>query len=832
MTEKLPVEDVLDQLADELASQDEAILQAPPGAGKTTLVPLKFLHKTDGKIIMLEPRRIAARNAAFRMAHLLNEEVGETVGYRMRLDSRISPRTRIEVVTEGVLLRMLQNDPSLDGIDMLIFDEFHERNLDADFALALALKSRELFRDKPLKILLMSATLDQQKLQALFPRQPIQSEGQTFPVDIQFGSTTKPGQRIVPQLFELTRSVAKQHPDSSILIFLPGEGEIRQLEQLLQESVTTHIVRPLFGNLSIEAQVDAIQPAPGQPKIVLATNIAESSLTIEGVNVVIDSGLERRAQFEPNSGMTRLQTVRISQASATQRAGRAGRLAPGHCYRLWTKDQHQQLATQSKAEIFNADLADLTLQLLAFGFDSPRELDWVDEPPQAHWQQALDQLKSFNAVADDTPLRLTAHGEQMATLSLPPRLSHMLIDAKRWGATELGSALAALWSDRDPLGRDEQFGINLELKLDVLLGQRECPGRHRGWLHRTRNLMNQFAKQIESVSGTASAELAEQDQLAVLVASAFPDRVARKRHGGGYQLSNGRSARLPEETKTYLSKAKWLAVSEVTGSNQGNDIIRNAAELNAKLFDGPLAHLKRSQRIADWDKKSARFVAEQQTKIGELVLKRETLTDLTEAERVTTLCGYIATQGLQIFKQYQAFTTLQKRCAIAFDVTGDPTYEFAESHLMARLENWLGPYLSGQTKLESIRKIDIVTILLDQMSYEQKQQLGQLAPTTLEVPSGSKIKIDYSENPPVLAVKLQEMFGCDETPRIGGGKINLAVHLLSPAGRPLQITQDLHGFWRSSYQAVRKDMRGRYPKHAWPEDPTVATATRHTKNRA
>lgn len=835
MIEKLPVESVLDELATSLKEKHEAILQAPPGAGKTTLVPLKFLGQVEDKIIMLEPRRIAARNAALRMADILGEPVGQTVGYRMRLETKVSHKTRIEVVTEGVLIRMLQDDPGLEGIGMVIFDEFHERSLDADFGLSLTLKSRELFRDKPLKILLMSATLEHQRLnQFLDQAAVIQSEGQVFPVEFHYSAAAKPRERIVPRLLDQIRDTLKQHPTSSVLVFLPGEGEIRQLESLLAEEKHPGLdIAPLFGNLPIESQVLAIQPSQKpRRKIVLATNIAETSLTIDGIDVVVDSGLERRARFDPNTAMTRLNTQRISQASATQRAGRAGRLKPGHCYRLWSKEQQSQMVAQSTPEILEAELGDLVLQTLRFGFESRQDLDWLDIPPTAHWQQAQDQLEQLGALdTNQSSMTLTTHGEHMAQLSLSPRLSHMLITAKQLDCEDLGCALAALWSERDPFGRDEAFGVSVEARIELILGNQQCPARYKGWLHRVKTLATQFARQLRKINVDPKPnDLNQTDKIACLVTAAYPDRIARKRHGGAYQLANGRSAKLPDlAMASAMSQKKWLAASEVTGSAGGSDIIRSAIEFSPDLFDGTLSDLVRIHRVVDWDKKTARFVAEQQTRIGELMLKRQPLPDLLDSERVATICDYVTQKGLSLFKHHAKLQKLQRRCQILFAETQEETFDISDNQLLKHLETWLGPYLINQTKLDHITKLDIEKICFDQLSYEQKQKLEQFAPQTFKVPTGSNITIDYNEEPPVLAVKLQEMFGCDTTPTIANGSIALQVHLLSPAGRPLQITQDLHGFWRSSYQSVRKEMRGRYPKHPWPEDPTVAVPTRRTK---
>ncbi|MFN3235721.1 MAG: ATP-dependent helicase HrpB [Pseudomonadales bacterium] len=836
MREKLPIQDVLNDLVAALQNRHEAVLQAPPGAGKTTLVPLEFLradYLKNSKIIVLEPRRLAARSAAARMAELLGEEPGETIGYRMRLDTRVSAQTRVEVVTEGVLLKLLHADPALTDYGLVIFDEFHERSLDADLGLALTLKSRELFRDTPLRLLVMSATLEADRLADFLGNAPlIKSEGKMFPVEVRYQGAYKPRDKIVPRLSESLRKILTEHRDASVLVFLPGEGEIRQLEALLhQQNHADTDICPLFGYLDLDTQRRAIAPALApRRKVVLATNIAESSLTIEGVTVVVDSGLERRASFDANTAMSRLQINRISLASATQRAGRAGRLAPGFCYRLWSEEQQGQMRETTPAEISEADLGHLALQVLGWGISAPSELSWLDPPPSAHWQQALDLLVSFQAITNKAQTYLLSeHGESMAALAMEPRVAHMLIWSKKLHAEAIGLALAALWSERDPFQRDASLGINPDSRVAILLKESPCPAPQKGWLNRCQRYMKQMSAQLRDISVTPSAIPLDREQaVACLVALAFPDRIARKRHSSGYQLANGRSARLPENTRL---SAKWLAVAEVSGARGNSDTIRSALPLPAHLFEAQLAELINVRRVIDWDKQKARFVAEQQRTIGELVLTREPLPEISPEERSKTICDYIRRQGLTLFKGQAEFAMLQARCALLHQIQPEHEFDLSNETLLNTLEEWLAPYLTQVSKLDTLSKIDIRKICLDRLSYQQRKCLAELIPETILVPSGSSYKIDYLQSPPVLAVKLQEMFGAEQTPSIANGQIDLVVHLLSPAGRPLQITQDLAGFWRSSYQSVRKDMRGRYPKHPWPEDPTQAVATRHTKKR-
>ena len=841
---QLPIDDCLDALRAELAARDDVVLEAPPGAGKTTRVPLALLDQPwlgDRRILMLEPRRIAARNAAYRLASQLGEEPGQTVGYRMRLDSKTGPRTRIEVITEGILTRMLQDDPGLDGVGLVIFDEFHERSLDSDLALALCLQGRELFASdgNRLKLLVMSATLDGEAVAKLLDDAAIvRSEGRAYPVEVIYGKARRAGEDTLQRVVATVRQAVLDNPRSSLLIFLPGQGEIHRchdaLRQWLRERSLGHVhLRPLYGNLSIDEQQAAIAPLDGKLaddcKIVLATNIAETSLTIEGVDVVVDSGLERVARFDPNTGMSGLHTQRIARDSSEQRAGRAGRLRPGRCYRLWSAEQQQQLAQQRSPEIASADLAPLALQLLRWGVDDPAQLRWLDPPPRGPWRQSLDLLTALGALERrDEGVVLNAHGEAMSALPLHPRLAHLLLRGGASGHLERAALLASLLSERDPFG-DEP---DIEHRLEILAGERACPAPHRGWQARTRQLAARLQHQAES-KGRADNQPAILVPAALatawLLACAFPDRVARKRHSGGYQLANGRSARLAGGGA--LGKQRWLAVAEVTGHAAG-DIIRSAAALDETLFDGALNALVSERSLAHWDRREARFVAERQRCIGALVLHRERLDEIPLAAKRAALVDYLREQELRPLPWTAGLRQWCARVALlhALDTSaGWPATDSAA--LMRELDDWLGPYLDPVTTLRDIERLDLSAILHARLTWEQQQRLAQQAPERLEVPSGSKIAIDYEAEPPVLAVKLQEMFGCEQTPTIADGRVALRVHLLSPAGRPLQITQDLAGFWRSSYQEVRKEMKGRYPKHPWPDDPLAANPTRHTRHR-
>ena len=845
----LPVENCLDRLKQCLSERNEVVLEAPPGAGKTTLVPLALLDEVwllGKKILILEPRRIATKSAAHRMASLINESPGQTVGYRMRLDTQVSKHTRIEVITEGILTRMLQQDPSLEEVGLVIFDEFHERNLDSDLALSLCLKGRTLFRDdqSPLKILIMSATLDSQAIAQLLNNAVIvSSAGKSYPVDVNYGRASQPKERIVDRMVATIKQALLDNPQSSLLAFLPGQGEIHRVTEALSDwlikSKIKHIhLRPLFGNLSIEVQQAAIAPLAGlisgDQKVVIATNIAETSLTIEGIDIVVDSGLARVSKFNPSTGMTGLHTVKISKSSSVQRAGRAGRLGPGQCYRLWSAEQQKQLVPHIPAEILNADLAPLAMQLLQWGVDDPTELKWLDPPPRGPWLQAIGLLKLLGAIeSKSNSWVLTDHGQVMASLPLHPRLAHLLLCGVNIGYSKKAGLLASLLSDRDPFSQDNP---DISHRLDILSGDSSCPRQHQGWLHRTQQQAQQFAQQLHNLDSKTNALtfLVNADQLVgYLLACAYPDRIARVRHSGGYQLANGRSASFfgHFSGQPHLAKSRWLAVAEVSSITGGKgDTIRSATALDEALFDTALNHLVSTEAIAQWDKKTNRFVAENQTRISQLILQKTALDKVPAEAKRNALCLHIQKQGLALLPWTAELEQWCARISLLASVETDQGWpDVSNTGLLASIETWLAPYLDNVNLLQDFKKLDLKNILNALLPYQKQQQLDQLAPQRLSVPSGSSIAINYLESPPVLAVKLQEMFGCEQSPAVVNRKVPLLIHLLSPAGRPLQITQDLAGFWRSSYHDVKKEMKGRYPKHPWPDDPLIAVATRKTK---
>ncbi len=871
---KLPIEDVLAEIKAALADNDQLVLQAPPGAGKTTLVPLALLNEpwlTNQKIIMLEPRRIAARAAAERMAQINGDKVGETIGYRVRMDSKVSAKTRIEVVTEGILNRMLQEDPSLDGIGLVIFDEFHERNLDGDLGLALALQGRELFGDlrgdsphSQLKLLIMSATLDGTQVSELlkdenkYPAPIVVSEGRSYPIDVRYGQAYKPqnqrfGDRITDRVAK-TIIQALEEQSGSLLVFLPGQGEIREVQKLLGPELSSRhdtTITPLFGSLSLTEQRKAIEPAPsGTRKVVLTTSIAETSLTIEGVRVVIDSGLSRLPEYDPKTAMTRLKTERVSKASAKQRAGRAGRTEPGVCYRMWSEDQQQALANFTAPEIEQADLTPLALQLLNWGINSPNELSWMTPPNAAPYQQALELLAQLDAT--DNNNALTKHGETMAKLPVHPRLAHMMITGNRLGYDQLACQIAALLSERDPLGNNS--GSDLSIRLELLSGERACSAQVKPLIQRIKQLANQFHRSLKALnlSDTSKTEnsslnhLSKDDAMGLLIALAYPDRIAQQltqqttksntqgiseHSSSDYKLSNGRQASLSEN-----SKHSVLAVAQLGGQQGGSkDQIYLAAPLNLEKLQNIEPTLFKERFQIDWDEQTNRLIAEKQVHLGQLITNREALKNIPEDQKDKALAQLVRKKGLELLPWSPELKTWCQRIELLRSTMKEqsdtPWPDMSNQGLLRDLEEWLMPYLSNVSHINHFKKLDLKSILTARLPWPLPQRLDELAPERIKVPSGSNKRIDYSKNPPVLAVKLQEMFGQTTTPAIAKGQIKLLIHLLSPAQRPLQVTQDLEGFWQSSYELVKKDMKGRYPKHHWPDNPLEAEATARAKPR-
>jgi len=840
----LPIEKVLPELINTLNHRDEAVLEAPPGAGKTTLVPLALLKSdwlTGQKILMLEPRRLAARAAAERMAFLLNEAVGNTVGYRVRLDSRTSSSTRIEVITEGILTRRLQDDPGLDGVGLVIFDEFHERSLEADLGLALTLQGRDLFReDLPLKLLVMSATLDGCRISKLLNNAPvISSEGRHYPVTIHYGDSWQARDNIVNRTIATVQKVLKDET-GSLLVFLPGQREIRQVQaglQILIEHQTDLSVTPLYGDLTLNEQRQAIEaPAKGQRKIVLATDIAETSLTIEGVRVVVDAGLCRRPMFNAAIGMTRLHTCRLSKASSMQRMGRAGRLEAGACYRLWSEQQQQQLVPYTPAEILQADLVPLALQLLRWGVEDPDELAWLDCVPPVSYQQGLTLLARLGALIKNPSgnWQLTPHGEAMAKLPTHPRLAHLLLMGKQYGLAQLASDLAALLSERDPLSNS---GADISRRLCLLKSPNSAAKNYRGSIHRIKQQSQRFKQLIQGSPCQPVDDVSDPKWIAFLIACAYPERIAQKRSTASviYRLSQGRSAQLRDDDA--LQQSEYLAVAQLA-SKQGNavDQIFLATALPPELFEGPLSEMVEEKVFVGWDDAGERLLAEKQKSVGEIIIKRQSVTQFPLEEKRLAVLDMVSKRGLSLLPWNEELRQWQRRVLLIRQLFAEDHQETAwpdvsDEKLLTTLDQWLSPYVDRIKHIHHFSGLELDKILYAMLPWPLPQQLDQLAPMTYQVPSGSRIRIDYSESPPILAVKLQEMFGCTETPAIAKGKIQLKVHLLSPARRPLQVTQDLTNFWHTSYHEIKKEMKGRYPKHHWPDDPMVAQATARVKRK-
>jgi ATP-dependent helicase HrpB len=844
----LPVAGILDRLKRCLEERDEAVLQAPPGAGKTTLVPLalkdqSWLH--GKKILLLEPRRLAARAAAHRMADLLGETVGQTVGYRIRLDSCVGDNTRIEVITEGILTNRLQRDPGLEDVGLVIFDEFHERNLDSDLCLALSLYGREHFRQGPaLKLLVMSATLDSVAVSNLLDGAPVlTSSGRQYPVAVRYSGNRQLRDSIIQPTVNAVLDALRLH-SGGILVFLPGRREINAVAQSLAGALgkfgeSQVQISPLYGGLTLERQQQAILPAPPNlRKLVLATNIAETSLTIEDVSVVVDSGLAREPVFDPGTGMTRLTTRRISRASAEQRQGRAGRQAPGTCYRLWGEQQHERLQPRATPEILQADLAPMALQLLSWGVENAQELRWLDLPPNAPFDQALVILEQCGAAFKNSAgkFQLTPHGVRLAQMPLHPRLAHMLLVGCDIHATETACLVAAILSERNPF---TERGVDLVQTVEVLLGDSRCPSQHQGWFKRVWEQARRYAMMASEIhkSRKFAISVAKDDMLGVLLASAYPDRIARLDHQGGgvrYLLSNGRRAELPDGDS--LAGTEWLAVADLGGQvGEAVDRIYCATKLHSRNFGGMLSPLVTEVENVEWDYRKERFIAERRRQVGAIQLAVEPLDVIPESARAEALLGVVRRKGLSILpwspnlQQWRARIRLLHRTLEAGAKNTWP--DLSDEGLLATLETWLLPHLGSVRRIEDFQDLDMKSILRALLPWPLPLELERLAPERWVVPSGSNVSIDYSQDPPVLAVKLQEMFGCEETPAIVDGRVPLMIHLLSPAQRPLQITQDLAGFWRSGYEEVKREMKGRYPRHPWPDDPLQAVATGRTKVR-
>jgi ATP-dependent helicase HrpB len=824
--ERLPVAAAVPALLAALAGDRPVVLEAPPGAGKSTAVPLALLAAGwlgDQRIVMLEPRRLAARAVATRMAWLRGEPVGETVGYRTRLDSRVGPRTRIEVVTEGILTRRLQQDPALEGVGCLIFDEFHERNLQADLGLALALDSRRHLRPD-LRLLLMSATLDSATLAAWLDAAVVRAPGLSYPVETRY-LERRSDERLERLVVTAVRS-ALAAETGDILVFLPGAGEIRRVEAALTDGERPRGLRvlPLFGDLSPAAQDAALAPArAGERKLVLATNIAETSLTIEGIRCVIDSGLVRRARFDPARGMSGLETQRIAQSSADQRRGRAGRLGPGVCLRLWTEAEHRTLQAQTTPEIAAADLAPLALELASWGTVATA-LSWLDPPPPAALAQGRDLLAALGAL--DPRGQITAHGRDMARLGTHPRLAHLLLRARDAGAVATGATLAALLGERDLL-RGRERDADLRTRLELLAGA--SGDVDAGARQRVRRAADLLRRQL-GVPGDASR--IDSAAAGWLLACAYPDRIGRSREAGSgrYLLANGRGARFTEPQS--LAASEFIVAAELDAREREARILLAAPLSQEELETHFHADITESASVG-WDSREQAVLARRQRRLGALVLSDQPQRQPDAAAVAAALMTGIRELGLESLpwtpelRQWQARVQLLRREDPAADWP-----EVGDAALLATLEQWLAPWLTGLSRRDHLVGLPLGEALHALLDHRRQRQLAEQAPTHVVVPSGSRVALDYLDGAaPSLSVRLQEVFGLAETPRIAGGRLAVMMKLLSPARRPVQVTRDLASFWAHGYHEVRKELKGRYPRHYWPDDPHQAEATRRVRPR-
>ncbi|MBR0861727.1 ATP-dependent helicase HrpB [Bradyrhizobium diazoefficiens] len=814
----LPIDAVLDDLSRTLEAHNAAVLVAPPGAGKTTRVPLALLDAPwakGKKIIVLEPRRIAARASADRMAKSLGERAGETVGYRVRFGSKISRATRIEVVTEGIFTRQIMDDPELSGVAAVLFDEFHERSLDADMGLALARDAQTGLRED-LRILVMSATLDGARVAKLLGEAPVvESEGRAFPVETRYLGR-KADAPIERQMADAIAS-ALRADGGSVLAFLPGAAEIRRTQNFLGERVQDASIEivPLFGALDAAVQDRAIAPAPkGTRKVVLATSIAETSLTIEGVRIVVDSGLARVPRYEPDIGLTRLETVRASRAAVDQRRGRAGRTEPGVCYRLWDEPQTASLAPYTQPEILSADLSSLVLDLAQWGVTDPAALSFLDPPPQPAWKEAKSLLSELNALDGDG--RITAEGKSLRALALPPRLARMIVDSHRAGAGGDAAEIAAILTERG-LGGDS---ADLEHRRDQFRRDRSPRASS------ARDLARRWASQV-----AASEKEGPQEDLStgLMLAYAFPDRVARNRGNGSFVLANGRGAAV-EQTSS-LARAPYIAIGEMTGTAASGRIL-----LAAQITEGDIErhfaeHIETVDEIS-FDRGAMALRARRKRALHAITLSEATLAVSPSEETARIFADGLIAAGLDRLPWSKAAKQWRDRVMFLRKAEGDSWPDLSDDGLIARRDDWLVPALYDKIALKDISAGDLSDALMALLPWEMRARLDREAPTHFEAPTGTVLAIDYeAEQGPTIAVRLQELFGLNTHPSIAAGKVPLVLELLSPAQRPVQVTRDLPGFWRGSYAAVRSDLRGRYPRHPWPEDPANALPTRRVKPR-
>jgi ATP-dependent helicase HrpB len=832
-----PVLEIVSELKKQLENQKVIILQAPPGAGKSTILPLQLLNEqwlANKRIIMLEPRRLAARSVAMRMASLLEEEVGKTVGYRVRFENVVSAQTRIEVVTEGILTRMIQTDNSLEGVGLVIFDEFHERSLQADLALALCYQAQQVLRDD-LRIMIMSATLDGEKISAMLDNAPIlTSLGRQFPITHKYIAVDKDDRLSIATARVIKKALSEQQGD--VLVFLPGAGEIKSVAGSLEADAISALVVPLYGDLPFKKQQEAILPHPqGQRKVVLATSLAETSLTIEGITTVIDCGYARVPKFDPRSGLSRLETVRVTKDSADQRAGRAARLGAGVCYRMWAEATHHTLQPTRQPEILEADLASFVLELANWGIQNMNELTWITSPSEGAVKQARELLHSLDALVDN---KITARGKEMLKLPTHPRIAHMLltsppsplhgergVPAGRVEGIALATDIAAVLEERDPLPKES--GADLSLRIEVLRKWRggERVSAERSVLERIERLASSWRRIFKlEVDNRAPID----SEVGRLVSEAYPERIAQQQEKQSvrYKLANGRVVRLPDHDS--LLRESWLAVAHLdAGSGEGKIFL--AAPLNEQ----DIIHRAKEIETIFWDTERG-IIARTEKKIGNTVLSSKLLTKIPEAQRIKILCEAVRKEGLKLLNWNEAHQEWQARVMSLRAWRPEEGWpDVSNQALLISTEEWLAPYLIQVSKRSDFNKLDLHTILTGLIPWELSSNLDKLVPAKINVPSGSHIKLKYQldGSAPVMEVRLQEMFGLLETPAVNDGRTKILLHLLSPGYKPVQVTQDLKSFWQTTYHAVRKELRMRYPRHHWPEDPWTAEAVRGVKRR-
>ncbi len=859
--QNLPIHNVIAEIKQALNRHHRVVLQAPPGAGKTTAVPLAFLDQPwlqKKQIIILEPRRLAARNAASRMAFLLDEKVGQTVGYQIRQDRCFTERTKILVLTEGILTRKLQADPELKNTALVIFDEFHERNLHADLSLALCLQSQQILRED-LKVLVMSATLNTQAIVSLLQKDTsapvplIQSEGRSFPVVNHYlDKAIKQNDQLqlLSALTDTVKQVIHNHNDNC-LVFLPGVKEINQLlnrisHYLQSVAIDNILLAPLHGSLSKQQQDQAIKATPqGLRKIVLATNIAETSLTIDGISCVIDSGLERLLDYSPASGMNRLTTQLVSQDSTEQRSGRAGRLSPGSCYRLWTQQQQKRLQKHSLAEILHSDLSSLLLELANWGVQQVDELQWLDLPPSAAVEQAKSLLMELDAISSEG--KITAHGRDMLRLGTHPRLAHMMLSAIHLQQAYHACLIASILTEKDLFLSNAEKSIDIHERLNILMANKPLNKHHRSIdQQQCRRLIAtavDFLQRLKHCSANTDINKKIDKELSgVLLAYAYPERIARQRAGNEshYLLSNGKGAVIPDFLQHH--RYEFLVIANLDAKKSEASIYLGAEISAEQLQDYCSARIQDTEVVA-WNPAEKRVETKQIVSIGKIVLQETAVKPEDKTAIHLCLLQAIKQSGLKCFNWTDQAINLQQRVQFINSnslkyqpveklLAQCPLPDFSEEHLLNTLNEWLLPFLKNENSFRQCQKINLHNILFNQLSWQQQQLVDQLAPEAITVPSGSSIRIDYSDrSTPVLAVRLQEVFGLNDTPHVLSGNIKLMMHLLSPARRPMQVTQDLKSFWNTTYHDVKKELRGKYKRHYWPDDPFTATATSRTKKQ-